>query len=162
MKFQQKKESWSITISCRISIGMFENVLRLPITGASEAISLSERLDWLSMHSIKDRIMINPERIMKILICGPFISLHPMKGCSMFKFDQIGTQCEDRVQTEVCKSFCSGDFCNKGGISSGDESRPPIMCHQCLEIRDHMGDVIPNQPRNDENCHELVNNDYLG
>jgi hypothetical protein len=84
------------------------------------------------------------------------------KGCSMFKFDQIGTQCEDRVQSEVCKSYCTGDFCNKGGLSSGDDSRPPIMCHQCLEIRDHMGQIIPNQPRNDENCHDLINNDYLG
>ena len=83
------------------------------------------------------------------------------QGCSMFKFDQVGPQCEDRDQVEVCKSYCTGDFCNKGGLSSSDDSRPPIMCHQCLEIRDHMGEFIPNQPRNDENCHELVNNDYL-
>ena len=79
----------------------------------------------------------------------------------MFKFDQMGTQCEDRDQVEVCKSYCAGDFCNKGGLASGEESRPPIMCHQCLEIRDHMGEVVPNQPRNDQNCHDLVNNDYL-
>ena len=62
MKFQQKKEPWSITISCQISIGMYVNALRSPTTDVPEPISLSERLDWLSMHSIKDRIMINFEQ----------------------------------------------------------------------------------------------------
>ena len=79
----------------------------------------------------------------------------------MFKFDQIGTQCQDLEETEVCKSYCEGDFCNKGGLSSGDECHPLIKCHQCLEIRDHMGDFISNQPRNDQNCHELNDDNYL-
>ena len=79
----------------------------------------------------------------------------------MFSLNEQENTCDNTGASEVCKSFCRGSFCNKGGLNDGNEPRPPIQCHQCLEIRDHMGERVPNQNRNDDNCYELVDDQYL-
>lgn len=83
------------------------------------------------------------------------------KGCSMFSLNEQENTCDNTGASNVCKSFCRGSFCNKGGLNDGNEPRPPIKCHQCMEIRDHMGERVPNQNHNDENCYELVDDQFL-
>ena len=83
------------------------------------------------------------------------------KGCSMFALNEQENTCDNTGSLDVCKSFCRGSFCNKGGLNDGNEPRPPIQCQQCMEIRDHMGDRVPNQNRNDENCYDLIDDQYL-
>ena len=79
----------------------------------------------------------------------------------MFSLNEQENTCDNTGASDVCKSFCRGSFCNKGGLNDGNEPRPPIKCHKCLEIRDHMGERVPNQNQNDDNCYELVDDQYL-